>query len=180
MQQLSELEEIIEYKQLKDNPERQNMIRTLWKRRLIGCQHNVDVWQSLLAVHKLVIPPLEELDLWLKFIGLCRKSGRLGHAHKTLTMLMGKDPAQQSIGILPSAHPRVTFAYIKQLWSAGAKNPAFEKLRVFVQALKHSDDMAVLGRAYLKLGEWQFAMKESLDEVRYSLCTDEYLLMNQF
>jgi len=27
VQQLSELEEIIEYKQLKDNPERQNMIR---------------------------------------------------------------------------------------------------------------------------------------------------------
>lgn len=73
VQQLSELEEIIEYKQLKDNPERQNMIRTLWKRRLLGCQHNVDVWQSLLACHKLVIPPSEELDLWLKFIGLCRK-----------------------------------------------------------------------------------------------------------
>jgi FKBP12-rapamycin complex-associated protein len=164
VQQLSELEEIIEYKQLKDNPERQNMIRTLWKRRLLGCQHNVDVWQSLLAVHKLVIPPLEELDLWLKFIGLCRKGGRLGHAQKTLTMLMGKDPAQQSIGMLPNAHPRVTFAYIKQLWSAGAKHPAFEKLRVFVQALKHSDDVALLGRAYLKLGEWQFAMKESLDD----------------
>ena len=69
----------------------------------------------------------------------------MGHAQKTLTMLMGKDPAQQAIGMLPNAHPRVTFAYIKQLWSAGAKHPAFEKLRVFVQALKHSDDVALLG-----------------------------------
>lgn len=165
VQHLSELEEIIEYKQIKDNPERQDMIRTAWKRRLIGCQPNVDVWQSLLAVHKLVISPLEELDLWLKFIGLCRKSGRLGHAQKTLTMLMGKDP--QSIGVLPNTHPRVTFAYIKQLWSAGAKNAAFEKLRGFVQTLKQPDDTALLGRAHLKLGEWQVVMKESLDEVRY-------------
>ena len=114
------------------------VFRTLWKRRLLGCQHNVDVWQSLLAVHKLVIPPLEELDMWLKFIGLCRKvhpvllpslsllpahfvpppllrscsnnffflilvqGGRLGHAHKTLTMLMGQDPASHSMDILPS------------------------------------------------------------------------------
>jgi len=81
-------------------------------------------------------------------------------------MLVGKDPANHSIGMLPNAHPRVTFAYVKQLWSAGAKNPAFEKLRVFVKALKHSDDMALLGRAYLKLGEWQLAMKEVLDDVR--------------
>lgn len=78
---------------------------------------------------------------------------------------MGSDPASQAMGMLPNAHPRVTFAYIKQLWSAGAKSPSFEKLRVFVQALKHSDDMALLGRAYLKLGEWQLAMKESLDDV---------------
>jgi serine/threonine-protein kinase mTOR len=30
-----------------------------------------------LAVHSLVIPPSEELDMWLKFIGLCRKVGQL-------------------------------------------------------------------------------------------------------
>lgn len=36
-------------------------------------QQNVEVWQNILAVHSLVIPPREELDMWLKFIGLCRK-----------------------------------------------------------------------------------------------------------
>ena len=41
--------------------------------RLKGGQQNVEVWQSILAVHSLVIPPQEELDMWLKFIGLCRK-----------------------------------------------------------------------------------------------------------
>ncbi len=65
---------------------------------------------------------------------------------------MGKDPSQHAIAPLPTAHPRVTFAYIKQLWSAGAKLPAFEKLRVFVQALKHSDDMSLLGLLSLAFG----------------------------
>eukprot|EP00026_Physarum_polycephalum_P000091 Phypoly_transcript_00091.p1 GENE.Phypoly_transcript_00091~~Phypoly_transcript_00091.p1 ORF type:complete len:2307 (+),score=451.47 Phypoly_transcript_00091:133-7053(+) len=165
IQQLSELEEIVEYKKSRDNLERQGMIRNTWKQRLKGGQQNVEVWQSILAVHSLVIPPQEELDMWLKFIGLCRKGGRLSLAHKTLAMLMGRDPAQHPTGGLPHAHPRVTFAYVKQLWSAGAKNPAFEKLRVFVQAMKTTDDLPLLGRAYLKLGEWQLAMRDTLDEV---------------
>jgi hypothetical protein len=60
-------------------------------------------------------------------------------------MLMGRDPAQHPTGGLPNAHPRVTFAYLKQLWTAGAKQPAFEKLRVFVQAMKSTDDISLLG-----------------------------------
>ncbi|EGC32838.1 protein kinase, atypical group [Dictyostelium purpureum] len=165
LQQLSELEEIIEYKKCSDNPERRNMIKNTWKTRLRGCQHNVDIWQSILAVHSLVISPHEELDMWLKFVGLCRKGSRLGLAQKTLAMLMGKDPATSQFGgILPNTHPRITFAYIKQLWSAGAKQPAFEKLRTFVQALRDTDDLPLQGRAYLKLGEWQLALGDTLNE----------------
>eukprot|EP01132_Coremiostelium_polycephalum_P005602 gene5602-6970_t len=166
LQQLSELEEIIEYKKSADNIERRNMIRNTWKTRLRGCQHNVDIWQSILAVHSIVISPHEELDMWLKFVGLCRKSFRLGLAQKTLTMLMGKDPQQQQFGgILPNTHPRITFAYIKQLWSAGNTKPvAFERLRTFVSALRDTDDLPLQGRAYLKLGEWQLALGETLNE----------------
>ncbi|EAL66546.1 protein kinase, Atypical group [Dictyostelium discoideum AX4] len=166
LQQLSELEEIIEYKKCVDSPERRNMIKNTWKTRLRGCQHNVDIWQSILAVHSLVISPHEELDMWLKFVGLCRKGSRLGLAQKTLTMLMGKDPSTTSQfgSVLPNTHPRITFAYIKQLWSAGAKQPAFEKLRTFVQALRDTDDLPLQGRAYLKLGEWQLALGDTLSE----------------
>eukprot|EP01133_Synstelium_polycarpum_P000171 gene171-204_t len=166
LQQLSELEEIIEYKRCHESPERRAMIKTTWKTRLLGCQHNVDIWQSVLAVHSLVISPHDELDMWLKFVGLCRKGARLGLAQKTLTMLMGRDPATQQFGgqILPNTHPRVTFAYIKQLWSAGAKQPAFERLRTFVHALKDTDDLPLQGRAYLKLGEWQLALGDTLSE----------------
>ncbi len=81
VQQIAELEEIVEYKKSKDNPERQAMIKSLWKKRLLGGQHNVDVWQSLLSVHKLAIPPLEELDMWLKFVGLCRKVNNYNWFH---------------------------------------------------------------------------------------------------
>eukprot|EP01113_Clastostelium_recurvatum_P006582 TRINITY_DN1298_c0_g1_i1.p1 TRINITY_DN1298_c0_g1~~TRINITY_DN1298_c0_g1_i1.p1 ORF type:complete len:2380 (+),score=927.36 TRINITY_DN1298_c0_g1_i1:62-7201(+) len=161
VQQLSELEEIIEYKRSQAYPERQAMIRTTWKRRLKGMQHNVDIWQSILAVHSLVIPPHEELDMWLKFVGLCRKGGRLGLAQKTLHMLMGGKERENQIAphALPSAHPRVTFAYIKQLWSAGAKQPAFEKLRMFAHTMKGTEDTGLQARAYLKLGEWQMALR---------------------
>jgi serine/threonine-protein kinase mTOR len=58
---------------------------------------------------------------------------------------MGRDPAQQPSGAIPNAHPRVSFAYVKQLWSAGSKQPAFERLRAFVQAMKNSDDITLLG-----------------------------------
>ncbi len=57
--------------------------------RLLGCQHSVDVWQSLLAVHRLVIPPEEELDLWLKFVGLCRKVFHLSFSFKYSHKLKG-------------------------------------------------------------------------------------------
>lgn len=67
---------------------------------------------------------------------------------------MGSDPAPSanaaslsSSSLIFSSYcpPRVTFAYLKQLWSAGAKQPAFEKLRAFVQAMKSSDDITLLG-----------------------------------
>ncbi|EFA77745.1 protein kinase [Heterostelium album PN500] len=166
LQQLSELEEIIEYKKCGgEGNDRRQMIKNTWKTRLRGCQHNVDIWQSVLAVHSLVISPHEELDMWLKFIGLCRKSSRIGLAQKTLSMLMGKDPTTHQFGgILPNTHPRITFAYIKQLWSAGAKQPAFERLRTFVQALKDTDDLPLQGRAHLKLGEWQLELGDTLNE----------------
>jgi hypothetical protein len=34
------------------------------------------VWQSLFSVRSLVVPMHEDVDAWLKFAGLCRKSGR--------------------------------------------------------------------------------------------------------
>jgi FKBP12-rapamycin complex-associated protein len=45
VQQLSEMEEVINYKQSVDAEDRKAMIRTIWTKRLKGCQRNVEVWQ---------------------------------------------------------------------------------------------------------------------------------------
>jgi hypothetical protein len=36
----------------------------------------LQVWQSLFSVRSLVVPMHEDVDAWLKFASLCRKSGR--------------------------------------------------------------------------------------------------------
>ena len=111
VQMLAELEEIITYKQYADQPDRQATIRKTWMKRYIliftnylrchslifikwniyrlkGCQRNVDVWQQILKVRTLVISPKENMEMWIKFANLCRKSDRLELAEKTLKQLL--------------------------------------------------------------------------------------------
>ncbi len=88
VQMLSELEEIITYKQHVDQPERQETQRKTWMKRLKGCQPDVEVWQRILQVRTLVLSPVEASDMWIKFANLCRKSDRLDLARKTLVSLV--------------------------------------------------------------------------------------------
>lgn len=46
------------------------------------------MWQALLAVRALVLPPTEDVETWLKFASLCRKSGRISQAKSTLLKLL--------------------------------------------------------------------------------------------
>ena len=59
--------------------------------RLVGCQRNVEVWQRMLKVRALVISPKENMEMWIKFANLCRKSGRLGLAEKSLNSLLDEN-----------------------------------------------------------------------------------------
>jgi hypothetical protein len=52
------------------------------------CCLNVQVWQVLLAVRALVLPPTDDVETWLKFASLCRKSGRISQARSTLVKLL--------------------------------------------------------------------------------------------
>lgn len=88
VQQLVEMEEVIEYKST-DVGERKAVIREIWTKRLRGCQRNVEVWQDMLAIHSMAIPPVEDVDNWLMFSSLCRKSGLMRLSHKTLVGLLG-------------------------------------------------------------------------------------------
>lgn len=46
------------------------------------------MWQALLAVRELVLPPNEDRDTWIKFAKLCWKSGRISQAKSTLVKLL--------------------------------------------------------------------------------------------
>ncbi|XP_075695475.1 serine/threonine-protein kinase mTOR isoform X1 [Rhinoderma darwinii] len=173
-QMLSELEEVIQYKLV---PERREIIRQTWWDRLQGCQRIVEDWQKVLMVQSLVIGPHEDMRTWLKYASLCSKSGRLALSHKTLVMLLGVDPALESDQPLPTAHPQVTYAYMKYMWKSTRKAPratqieAFQHMQKFVsnvqiQAQHVADDpqqkqelQKLMARCFLKLGEWQLNLQ---------------------
>eukprot|EP01105_Mastigella_eilhardi_P021948 TRINITY_DN5365_c0_g1_i1.p1 TRINITY_DN5365_c0_g1~~TRINITY_DN5365_c0_g1_i1.p1 ORF type:complete len:2426 (-),score=601.66 TRINITY_DN5365_c0_g1_i1:7080-14204(-) len=167
IQQLAELEEVIEYKQSRDSTERLSMIRNTWKKRLLGCKCDVDTWQQLLSVHTLVVSPQDNMDSWLKFVGLCRKSGRLRLAFKTLNTLVNRELVPDCEH-LPIEYPHVAFAYVKTLWSAakdrGELDQSFKLLQFFKERMLHSDDIRLKGRTFLKLGDWQFQLVETESE----------------
>lgn len=85
VQQLSELEEVISFKQ--GDSEQRTLLKRIWSQRLKGCQRDLDVWRRLLSVRAMVVPPHHDLDPWLEFASLARKNGRLALSHKILNQL---------------------------------------------------------------------------------------------
>lgn len=181
VQMLAELEEIITYKQNNDQPEKQETMRRTWTKRLKGCQRNVETWQRMLKVRALVISPTQNMDMWIKFSNLCRKSKRIGLAEKSLNSLL---PQDESIGSISgtSVPPQVTYARLKFMWATGQQDAAIGHLFEFTDSL--SKDLRVnlpngihagapqsipiddehtrlLARCYLKQGEWQVARHRS-------------------
>lgn len=117
VQMLAELEEIITYKQNFNNKERQETMRRTWTKRLKGCQRNVEVWQRMLKVRALVIKPEENMELWIKFANLCRKSQRLGLAEKSLRALVGTKDKLSDILVSGRAPNQVNYAILKYMWT---------------------------------------------------------------
>ncbi|KAI1388148.1 FAT-domain-containing protein [Hypoxylon trugodes] len=129
VQMLAELEEIIVYKQA-DERKKITMRRT-WESRLKGCQRNVEVWQRMLRLRGLVITPAENMHMWIKFANLCRKSGRMGLAEKSLKQLIGTEQSLETIipywsldgqSQLQGATripPQVIYAVLKFYWEYG-------------------------------------------------------------
>ncbi|KAJ3030013.1 UNVERIFIED_CONTAM: phosphatidylinositol kinase- protein kinase tor1, partial [Siphonaria sp. JEL0065] len=190
IQMLAELDEIISYKQLYEFPERQALIRRTWMARLKGCQQTVDVWQRILRVRALVISPMEDSEMWIKFANLCRKSNKLGLSFKTLTKLLSVE--SNDLGILDTSNnpPHVIYACLKHAWASGVrevKDHAFDQLRQFTKTLvdrlgvtslhdittqietyktdaERQSIIKLLARCYLKLGEWQESLEEGLND----------------
>lgn len=124
VQMLAELEEIIVYKQT--DAKKQATMRRTWEQRLKGCQRNVDVWQRMLRLRALVITPTENMHMWIKFANLCRKSGRMSLAEKSLKQLIGSDAPLESMipfwndrSVRPNIPNQVVYAVLKYQWELG-------------------------------------------------------------
>ena len=186
-QMLSELEEALSYKSdYRDQADRQATMRSTWMKRLKGCQPEVEVWQRILSVRSVVLTPADDTETWIKFANLCRKSGRMVLAEKTLNSLLGPETliADSRSPTGPKAPPPVIYAHLKFMWASGARLESLNYLRDFTINLSEdlglhaSQDGAalamqnwhshprfgefarLLARCYFKQGEWQAALKE--------------------
>jgi FKBP12-rapamycin complex-associated protein len=129
-QMLAELQEIIVYKQSEGHADKQNSLKLLWNKRLLGCQANVEVWQRMLKVRALVLTPTDNPEIWIKFANLCRKSDRISLAERSLASLGGVSDAAAG-----AAPPPVAYARLKFNWATGNQQQALSLLRDFTMRL---------------------------------------------
>ncbi|RDX82964.1 Serine/threonine-protein kinase TOR, partial [Mucuna pruriens] len=220
VQQLSELEEVIDYRTLpiidRVAEERRALIRNMWTQRIQGAKSNVEyfdaehhecfftpdfslrterwawpgmdeaetekqVWQALLAVRALVLPHVEDVETWLKFASLCRKSGRNSQAKTTLLKLLQYDPEKSPENVRYHGPPQVMLAYLKYQWSLGEESKrreAFIRLQNLAMELSSSSSIQpvtpsgftsglnpsvpLLARVYRTLGSWQWSLSPGL------------------
>ncbi|EJF64386.1 atypical/PIKK/FRAP protein kinase [Dichomitus squalens LYAD-421 SS1] len=201
-QMLSELEEIVNYKQHADQPDRQAGMRKTWMKRLQGCQPDVEVWQRILQVRALVLSPEDDPVMWIKFANLCRKSERMFLAEKTINSLLWPDRHHQPPGYreqqYSKAPPMVIYAHLKCNWAKGEKEDTLHYLRDFSAKLardiqsgttpraepvgnsKLEELSRLLARCYFKLGEWQFALKEEWDARNIKDILQSYYLATHY
>ncbi|GIL44136.1 hypothetical protein Vafri_1666 [Volvox africanus] len=150
VQQLAELEEVIAYKQALErrtvdpvgSDSRISFIQQLWRDRLRGVQRHVEVWQSLFSIRSLVVPMAQDVDNWLKFASLCRKSGRQRQAYRMLLQLlrynpMSLHPGQPGYGA-GSGAPHVMLAFLKHLWTQGQRAEAYYRIKDLANELASS------------------------------------------
>ncbi|XP_054777757.1 serine/threonine-protein kinase TOR isoform X2 [Prosopis cineraria] len=187
VQQLSELEEVIDYCTLPIGDPvaegRRALIRNMWTQRIQGAKRNVEVWQALLVVRALVLPPSEDIETWLKFASLCRKNGRISQARSTLVKLLQYDPETSPENVRYHGPPQVMLAYLKYQYSLGEdlkRREAFVRLQNLAMELSSSSSIQpvtpsgfanaanpsvpLLARVYLILGSWQWSLSPGLDD----------------
>ena len=139
VQLLAELEEIIEYKQCDiHDVDRKSTMQKTWMKRLKGSQKSVEAWQRMLNIRSLVLQPREDVDMWISFTNLCRKSGKQGLADKALRSLMIATrpgvtmPADDTgFNVYNNVVPEIWYAQLKAMWSKGEKREALQEIARF-------------------------------------------------
>ena len=155
--QLSELEEIILHKQHEAAMPLPLLMR-MWQHRIGLVQRDAEVWQEILSVRYLAVPPTQDPRTWLKFCSLCRKAGRGALSRQLLVQLLGADLELQPGHDLSAAEPAVVFAFLKQLWDDGSRQHALDRMQSFVHEPRSTQDPKLAAKSWLKLGQWQRAL----------------------
>jgi FKBP12-rapamycin complex-associated protein len=164
VQLLSELEETVLCLMQSD---RKTQLQQTWWNRLLGCQRNTEDWQRILQVRSIVLSQQEEIQSWVKFASICRRSDKMALSERTLRSILSHDPAYSTDEPLSDKYPSVTFAFVKHLWQTGERDRAFDLLSKFVHTLQpltpatqNTQDTRLLARCYQKLGDWRLQLEE--------------------
>eukprot|EP01127_Copromyxa_protea_P022122 TRINITY_DN7809_c0_g1_i1.p1 TRINITY_DN7809_c0_g1~~TRINITY_DN7809_c0_g1_i1.p1 ORF type:complete len:2505 (+),score=361.67 TRINITY_DN7809_c0_g1_i1:42-7556(+) len=177
-QQLSELEEIIEYKKHMeaDDKEKMQITHDLWNARLQLVEHSVDTWQSILSCRSLV-PPSQDSKHWVKFANLVRKSMRFRRAKNIINCLVvfsdeiSEDGETKKVDL--SCDPYVHYSYLKLLREVkSSRVHAYSALLRWVNAFSipgvgSKVDERQKARCYSRLALWKLQHcedKGSFDE----------------
>jgi FKBP12-rapamycin complex-associated protein len=159
VQELAELEEIIDYRQCED-PERQHVIKQMWKDRLFGARRHVATWMRMLNIRRMIIPFNEDPETYVKFVSLCTKSNEMALAAKTLASML--NVSQDAIGTVdisaPGIQPIVAFSYLRYLWLQG-HDSALQQLNELAISVSspssHRCHPRLIAKIYHELGSWQ-------------------------
>src|SRR5436305_5864420 len=89
----------------------------------------------MLKVRALVISPKENMEMWIKFANLCRKSGRIGLAEKSLNSLLDSEGNRETGQHDISGPPQVVYARLKYIWATNHQEEALMRLAEFTEKL---------------------------------------------
>ncbi|EED89568.1 phosphatidylinositol 3-kinase (PI3K)-like protein [Thalassiosira pseudonana CCMP1335] len=189
-QTLSELEEIISYRQFEirtfngahlhaanrpDATVAKNHLLDVWRRRLDGCRVDAEVHSSILAVRSLVLGPTDDVDATITLAALSRQAEAFRLAERTLL-----DPLAQMEIVLTTTdrlfrlfiQHKLYFAYVKNLWATDRRDDALARLGLLCNVVDTPQSEALRVSCWLRYGDWKVALNPLGENLPDSLAED--------
>ena len=133
---------------------KQNLINK-WNDRINGCQRTVDVWQKILSVRSILLDKAENLDCWVRFIHLCRKTNQehsLKLAKRTLKLIEADVAARGIDGTKFPPKLVLTSLECEYLCDKRPLSETIERIKSYLQ-LDTWKDNTLKSKYYYKLGK---------------------------
>lgn len=203
-QMITELEEIIEFKKLPFDSPNRKQIRKTWNKRLFGVQNNVDIWWGILQTRSLVEDPKENLNVWIQFADLCRKSGRMGLAKDTLDNIIDSKLSINAL-VKTDLAPSLIYEKLKYTWTEGDQDEALKGLSTFIaklvqklgldpkniidgssisipliEVLQIQEINELLSRCFIRQGQWIIKLDSNWINSNSDTVLSSYLLATHF